>query len=232
MSGAMKFGLSAAVAGAALIVGLYASGLQTGTPAEAAAVTIPAPASDIAEPGESAVAVFAGGCFWGIEGVYEHVAGVKRVESGYAGGTAEDAQYDLVSGGRTNHAEAVRITYDPRQVSYSQLLHIFFSVAHDPTQLNRQGPDHGRQYRSAIFPQSAAQRRAAAAYVDQLGRSGRFRTRIVTALEEGGFWPAEDYHQDYMRRNPNQAYIVMHDAPKLRDFRAAFPRLFSDRPAA
>ncbi|HEY0116010.1 MAG TPA: peptide-methionine (S)-S-oxide reductase MsrA [Allosphingosinicella sp.] len=227
----MKIGLSTAAGGAALAVMLYASGLQPAAQAQAA-VTIPAPAADANERGTSAVAVFAGGCFWGIEGVFEHVAGVRSVASGYAGGAAGDARYDSVSAGRTNHAEAVRIVYDPRAVSYGRLLQIFFSVAHDPTQLNRQGPDSGRQYRSAIFPQNAEQRRVASAYIAQLTQARRFRSRIVTALEGGGFFPAEAYHQDFMRRNPRHPYIVAHDAPKVRDLRATFPRLVSNRPSA
>ena len=228
----MKIALSALVASAALGVGLYASGVQVSAPAEAAAVTIPAPAADIKEAGGEAVAVFAGGCFWGVEGVFEHVAGVKKVESGYAGGGAGDANYDAVSGGRTKHAEAVRIVYDPAKVSYGKLLHIFFSVAHDPTQLNRQGPDRGPQYRSAIFPQSAQQRQAATAYIDQLGRSGRFRSKVVTTMEQGRFHAAEAYHQDFMRRNPRHGYIVAHDAPKLQSLRTTFPRLYSGKPSA
>lgn len=228
----MKIGLSATALTAVMAVGFYASGVPAPEPAAAAAVPIPAPSGSTSEAGDRAVAVFAGGCFWGVEGVFEHVAGVKQVEAGYAGGGADDADYDTVSSGRTRHAEAVRVTYDPRQISYAQLLHIFFSVAHDPTQLNRQGPDHGPQYRSAIYPQSDVQRQAATAYIAELGRSGRFRSRIVTALETGTFYPAEPYHQDFMRRNPTHGYIVAHDAPKLRDLRATFPRLFTDRPAA
>jgi peptide-methionine (S)-S-oxide reductase len=228
----MKIAISALAASAALAVGLYASGVQTSAPASAAAASIPAPAADIPEPGSEAVAVFAGGCFWGVEGVFEHVAGVKKVEAGYAGGDQGDADYDAVSGGRTKHAEAVRIVYDPGKISYGRLLHIFFSVAHDPTQLNRQGPDVGPQYRSAIFPQSRQQRQAALAYLDQLGRSGRFRTKLATTLEEGRFFPAEDYHQDFMRRNPRQGYSVAHDLPKLQALRTTFPRLYSAKPAA
>jgi peptide-methionine (S)-S-oxide reductase len=230
MNSNMKITLSRLTALGALTVGLYASGVPDA--AAAAATTIPAPAADIAESGAEAVAVFAGGCFWGVEGVFEHVAGVKKVESGYAGGARGDANYEAVSGGRTRHAEAVRIVYDPRKISYGRLLHIFFSVAHDPTQLNRQGPDVGPQYRSAVFPQSGQQRQAAAAYIDQLGRSGRFKSRIATKLEQGAFHPAEAYHQDFMRRNPRHGYIVAHDAPKLRALRATFPRLYAARPAA
>jgi peptide-methionine (S)-S-oxide reductase len=228
----MKIGISLAAGAALLGIGFYASGVQNAAPAVAAVARIPAPAADISEPGETATAVFAGGCFWGVEGVFEHVAGVKKVESGYAGGGEGNANYDAVSAGRTDHAEAVRITYDPRQVSYGRLLHIFFSVAHDPTQLNRQGPDVGRQYRSAIFPQSPEQRQATAAYVDQLEKSRRFSAKIATTLEEGGFFPAEAYHQDFMRKNPRHPYIVVHDAPKLMALRTTFPRLYSARPAA
>jgi len=234
MRGAVKMALPFLAGGAALGTFLYAASVQTSTPAAAAvaAVDIPAPARNANESGSRAVAVLAGGCFWGVEGVYEHVEGVISVESGYAGGTRADADYDRVSGGRTDHAEAVRITYDPRRISYGQLLHIFFSVTHDPTQLNRQGPDVGRHYRSAIFPQNAQQRETAAAYVAQLRVARRFRGNIVTTLERGGFFPAEAYHQNFMRRNPQHSYIVMHDAPKLRDLRATFPRLFSGRPVS
>lgn len=221
--------------GAALAIPFIASTVDRAAPESAiaaAAVAIPPPTGNAAEPGSRAVAVFAAGCFWGVEGVFEHVAGVVRVEAGYAGGRASDANYDAVSAGRTQHAEAVRITYDPRRISYAQLLHILFAVAHDPTQLNRQGPDHGRQYRSAIFPQTARQRAAATAYIGQLRRAGSFRAPIVTTLESGGFWSAEPYHQDFMRRNPRHAYIVAHDAPKLRHLRSAFPLLYTGRPAA
>jgi peptide-methionine (S)-S-oxide reductase len=223
--------LSGLIAAAAIGVGLYAAGLQPMRPADAA-VAIPAPANDVTARGSSATAVLAGGCFWGIEGVFENVAGVRSVTAGYAGGSADAATYDSVSGGRSGHAEAVRIVYDPRTVSYGTLLRIFFSVAHDPTQLNRQGPDHGPQYRSAIFPQNAEQRRVAAAYIQQLRQSRRFQRPIVTAIESGGFFPAEAYHQDFMRRNPRHPYIVANDAPKLRDLRATFPRLLAARPSA
>ena len=223
--------LSGLIAAAAIGVGLYAAGLQPMRPADAA-VAIPAPANDVTARGSSATAVLAGGCFWGIEGVFENVAGVRSVTAGYAGGSADAATYDSVSGGRSGHAEAVRIVYDPRTVSYGTLLRIFFSVAHDPTQLNRQGPDHGPQYRSAIFPQNAEQRRVAAAYIQQLRAARRFQRPIVTAIESGGFFPAEAYHQDFMRRNPRHPYIVANDAPKLRDLRATFPRLLAARPSA
>jgi peptide-methionine (S)-S-oxide reductase len=185
---------------------------------------IAAPSAKFIEPEKEQVAVFAGGCFWGIEGVFEHVAGVTRVESGYAGGTKADANYDLVSDGLTSHAESVRIVYDPSRVSYATLLHIFFSVAHDPTQLNRQGPDTGKQYRSAIFPTNDSQRDAARAYMEQLDKAKSWSRPIVTRLETGEFYPAEDYHQDYMVKNPNSGYIIRFDVPKV----AALKRLFPD----
>jgi peptide-methionine (S)-S-oxide reductase len=226
----MRLALTGLFGLAAAGIGLYASGLPEPPPAQAA-VVIPAPAVAANESGTESVAILAGGCFWGLEGVFEHVNGVRAVTSGFAGGSAEDAHYDTVSGGDTNHAEAVRIVYDPRQVSYGQLLQVFFSVAHDPTLLNRQGPDHGRQYRSAIFPQNAEQRRVAAAYIAQLVRSRRFRAPIVTQLEDGGFFPAEAYHQNFLRLNPTHPYIVANDAPKVRNLRATFPRLYTSRAA-
>lgn len=189
------------------------------------AVTIPAPRVDVApEPGDQ-VAVLAGGCFWGMEAVFEAVKGVTSVTSGYAGGTRATASYAAVSTERTGHAEAVRISYDPRRISYATLLRIYFSVAHDPTQLNRQGPDVGPSYRSAIFPQNAGQARVARAYIDQLGQSGAYPARIVTRIESGAFFPAEAEHQDFARRNPSHPYIVRWDKPKLAAFRAAFPAL-------
>ena len=175
-------------------------------------------------------AVFAGGCFWGIEAVFEHVKGVKRAVSGYAGGTSASASYDEVSSGATRHAEAVLVTYDPAQVSYATLLSIFFSVAHDPTQLNRQGPDTGPQYRSAIFYNSQEQKLAAEANVAQMTAAKTFKKPIVTQivpLEK--FYEAEAYHQDYAARNPNQPYIVYNDAPKVEHLRSKFPKLFREQ---
>ena len=167
-------------------------------------------------------AVLAGGCFWGMEAVFEHVKGVRSVVSGYAGGRSADATYQKVSGHRTGHAEAVRIAYDTSQLSYSQLLQVYFSVAHDPTQLNRQGPDVGPSYRSAIFPQNEAQRKAAAAAIGQL----KGPRPIVTRLESGAFHPAEAYHQDFMRRNPRHPYILAHDVPKLAALKRSYPALY------
>ena len=171
-------------------------------------------------------AVLAGGCFWGVEAVFEHVKGVRNVVSGYAGGSARDANYAAVSSERTRHAEAVRITYDPKQISYAQLLRIYATVAHDPTQVNRQGPDVGPSYRSAIFPQSAAQRQVAARFLAQLRASGLYKRPIATRIEGGAYYPAEAHHQDFMRRNPYHPYIVVHDRPKLAKLKRAYPQLW------
>ena len=168
-------------------------------------------------------AVLAGGCFWGMEAVFEHVKGVQDVVSGYAGGTAHEANYDKVSTERTKHAEAVRISYDPRQISYAQLLRVYFSVAHDPTQVNRQGPDVGPSYRSAIFPQNEAQRKMAATFISQLRAQ---KHAIATRLEEGRFYAAEAYHQDFMRKNPMHPYILVHDRPKLAKLKKRYPDLW------
>ena len=217
--------LSGLLAAATIGIGLYAAGLQPARPADAA-VSIPAPASDVTARGSTATAVLAGGCFWGVEGVFEHIAGVRSVTAGYAGGNADSANYDAVSGGRSGHAEAVRIVYDPRVVSYGQLLHIFFSVVHDPTQLNRQGPDIGPSYRSAIFPQSAAQRQAAAAFLGRLKSSGAYKKPVVTRIESGQFYRAEAEHQDFVKRNPYYPYVVIHDRPKLAKLKATFPAMW------
>ena len=183
----------------------------------AAIAALPAPAF-----AKSETAVLAGGCFWGLEAVFEHVAGVTDVVSGYAGGTRADATYDKVSSERTGHAEAVRITYDPDKISYGRLLHIYATVAHDPTQLNRQGPDVGRSYRSAIFPQSKAQEAAARAFVARLKQS----RPVVTRIESGAFYPAEAYHQDFARKNPFHPYIIAHDKPKVAALKRQFPSLY------
>ncbi len=197
-----------------------------GTAEAAEGIRIAAPAAAIVEPKGAQTAVFAGGCFWGIEGVFERVKGVTSVESGYSGGTKADADYDLVSAGRTPHAESVRIKYDPAVVSYNDLLHIFFSVTHDPTQLNRQGPDTGKQYRTAIFPANAIQRKAASAYIAQLGKAGYWKKPIVTKIEGYSFFPAETYHQDFMRKNPNHGYIVTWDKPKVANLKRLFPNRY------
>jgi peptide-methionine (S)-S-oxide reductase len=173
-------------------------------------------------------AVFAGGCFWGVEAVFEHMKGVTNVVSGYAGGKAADAHYEIIGNGDTGHAESVRVTFDPKQVSYGQLLKVFFSVAHDPTQLNRQSPDVGTQYRSAIFYADATQQRVAQAYIAQMGVAGTFgKAPIVTQLTPlRAFYPAEAYHQDFARLNPTHPYIVVHDAPKVARLKARYPQLY------
>lgn len=172
-------------------------------------------------------AIFAGGCFWGIEAVFSHVRGVRSAVSGFHGGSAATAHYDQVSGGNTGHAEAVKVTYDPGVVRYDQLLQAFFSVGADPTLVNRQGPDEGTQYRSALVPLSPEQRRVAAAYLDQLGRSGLWQAPIATRLEPyKAFYPAEAYHQDFAAENPNHGYIRRWDAPKVAALRRLFPMLY------
>lgn len=215
-------------AAAAAILGLMAP-IAT---AASSATPLPDPALDTppAKAAGTETAVLAGGCFWGVEGVFEHVKGVTRVVSGYSGGTADTANYRQVSSGRTGHAEAVRITYDPRQISYGQLLKVFFSVAHDPTQLNRQGPDTGPQYRSAVFYADAEQKRVADAYIAQLQKAQVFPRPVVTEVVPlKAFHEAEAYHQDYMVKHPTQRYIVVNDQPKIADLKRQFPSLFVAR---
>ena len=171
-------------------------------------------------------AVLAGGCFWGVEAVFEHVKGVRDVVSGYAGGAARDANYAAVSSERTGHAEAVRITYDPSRISYAQLLRIHATVAHDPTQVNRQGPDVGPSYRSAIFPQNAGQRQVAAQFLAKLRAARIYPKPIATRIESGAFYPAEASHQDFMRRHPYHPYILVHDRPKLAKLKRSYPQLW------
>ena len=208
-------------AGAAVLAAVSLTGVASAE----RAVAIPAARVDVpAAPGLQ-TAVLAGGCFWGMEAVFEQVRGVQQVVAGYAGGARATATYDQVSTESTGHAEAVRITYDPRKISYATLLRVYFSIAHDPTELNRQGPDTGPSYRSAIFPQSPAQARAARAYIAQLGAAHSFGQPIVTRVETGAFYPAEAYHQGFFRRNPAHPYIVMWDKPKVAGFRAGFPAL-------
>ena len=175
-------------------------------------------------------ATFAGGCFWGVQGVFQHVKGVKNAVSGYAGGTRASARYDEVGTGRTGHAEAVQVTYDPAVVRYDELLQIFFSVALDPTEVNRQGPDNGPQYRSALFPADAEQAKVAGAYIAQLDGAKVFSKPIATKIESGAFYPAEGYHQDYMTLHPTNSYIAINDAPKLRDLKALFPERANGQP--
>jgi len=197
-----------------------------------APVAIAPPALDNPKAsGIAQTAVLAGGCFWGVQGVFEHVRGVQKVVAGYAGGNRSTADYETVSTGTTGHAESVKITFDPAAISYGQILQIAFSVVHDPTQLNRQGPDVGSQYRSAIFYADATQKRIAEAYIDQLDKSHAFPRAIVTRVDPlKGFFPAEDYHQDYLIHNPNAPYIAMYDIPKVENFKRMFPELYSGRP--
>src|ERR1700712_1662088 len=198
----------------------------------AASFVVPAPQVD--EPAQASAqetAVLAGGCFWGVQGVFQHVKGVSQAESGYAGGQQATADYETVSTGSTGHAESVRITYDPTQVTFGQLLRIYFSVVQDPTQLNRQGPDEGTQYRSAIFAQDATQQRVADAYLAQLSKAAVFPAPIVTKVEPNtGFFPAEQYHQDYLNSNPTASYIAINDMPKANGLKRSFPDESRDHP--
>jgi peptide-methionine (S)-S-oxide reductase len=222
--------LSSCLAALALVAGVGCSAATHG--AEPPTV-VPPPALDNPKAGGTLqTAVVAGGCFWGIQGVFEHVRGVHQVLAGYAGGSGLTAQYGEVSTGRTGHAESVQITFDPREVSYGELLQIYFSVAHDPTQLNRQGPDSGSQYRSAIFYADATQRRIAESYIAQLQQGKSFAAPIVTRVDGlGGFFPAEGYHQDFYLKNPHHPYIVINDLPKIRNLQALFPNHYRDSPA-
>ncbi|MCK1542495.1 peptide-methionine (S)-S-oxide reductase MsrA [Bradyrhizobium sp. 160] len=195
------------------------------------AVVIPAPAMDAAPASEIQTAVVAGGCFWGVQGVFQHTAGVVNAVSGYAGGTKATADYQTVSSGRTGHAESVEIKYDPKKITYGKILQIYFSVVHDPTQLNRQGPDVGPQYRSAIFTTSDEQKKVAEAYIAQLNAARVFNKPIVTkvgALE--AFYPAEAYHQDYLTLHPNQPYIAYNDIPKVENLKKLFADNYIEKP--
>ena len=193
---------------------------------------LPAPAVDApAAQATSAVVVLAGGCFWGVQGVFQHTKGVLNAVSGYAGGDKKTANYEIVSTGTTGHAESVQVTYDPRQISYGRLLQIFFSVIHDPTELNRQGPDTGTQYRSAIFPTNAEQAHLAKAYIAQLDQAHAFKKAIVTRIEpDRTFYPAENYHQDYLTHNPTNPYIAINDLPKIEDLKRILPDVYRAAP--
>jgi len=218
-----------------VVLALCSSALVVGGHVEAAgkAAALPLPLMDVAQ-GSSAgmqTAVFSGGCFWGVQAVFQHVKGVRSAVSGYAGGNAQDARYEIVSSGTTRHAESVEVVFDPAQISYGQLLSVFFSVAHDPTQLNRQGPDRGTQYRSAIFTTSADQQRVAEAYIVQLDKAQAFDAPIVTRVSPlRAFYPAEGYHQDYATLHPNNPYIVFNDAPKLAQLQVRFADLYAAQP--
>lgn len=206
---------------------LYKSILAAGA-ALLLAAPMAAPAASPATGARSETIVLAGGCFWGMEGTFEHVKGVTNVISGYAGGSASDATYDLVSTERTGHAEAVRITFDPGKVSLGQLLGVYFTVAHDPTQKDGQYPDSGPSYRSAIFPQSPTQRTYVTAYVKSLNATASFKGKVATRIESGGFYPAEAYHQHFMRDNPNHGYIQRFDVPRIKKLKATYPALYRD----
>ena len=223
----------ALAAAAAIALGaIYAFAPSPPRAAEVARA-IPAPAIDAAPPSgaETQIAVLAGGCFWGVQGVFQHMKGVTSAVSGYAGGDKRSANYNLVSTGMTGHAESVRVTFDPRQISYGRILQIFFSVAHDPTQLNRQGPDTGTQYRSAIFTQDAEQAKIAEAYIAQLNKAGLFGAAIVTKVTPlEGFYAAENYHQNFLVQNPTYPYIVIHDLPKVENLRRVYPDVYRPDP--
>ena len=211
----------------AIVAGISFLAINAPTGAKELTVKAPPPALVAPVGGQIETAIFAGGCFWGVEAVFEHVRGVVRVDSGYSGGNAATARYPLVTTGRTGHAEAVKVIFNPARVNYAELLRVYFSVAHDPTQLNRQGPDVGPQYRSALFPLSADQARVARAYIAQLSNARIYPRPIVTKIEQFRvFYPAESYHQDFMAKNPSHPYIQAHDAPKLVALKAKFPQMF------
>ena len=204
---------------------------QTASGAAEEAVSIPAPAVDLTAGDGTQTAVFAGGCFWGVQGVFQHVKGVKDAVSGYAGGDAGTAHYEVVGSGTTGHAESVQVTYDPKLVSYGQLLQIYFSVAHNPTQLNYQGPDHGTQYRSTIFVADDQQKSVVEAYIAQLDTAKVYPAQIVTTIEPlKAFYPAEQYHQDILTLNPTYPYIAINDIPKVESLKTMFPKLYADQP--
>ncbi len=212
----------------AVVLVLIAAGVY----AAEEAVVIPSPALDNPKTsGSPQTAVIAGGCFWGVHGVYQHVRGTRQVLSGYSGGTRATADYETVSRGASAHAEAVEIRFDPSELSYGEILQVFFSVVHDPTQLDRQGPDIGAQYRSAIFYADESQKRIAEAYIAQLDRAKVFRRPIVTRLERlTAFYPAEDYHQDFLIKNLSYPYIVFHDLPKIANLKSVFPARYREQP--
>jgi peptide-methionine (S)-S-oxide reductase len=215
------------------VLALAACGWACQVRADAADKVIPPPALDTpaAEAKGLETAVLAGGCFWGLQGMFQHVQGVTKVVAGYSGGTQETAHYEMVGTERTGHAESVEITFDPKKISYGQLLRLYFAVAHDPTQLNRQGPDTGPSYRSEIFFASPAQERIAKAYVAQLTKANVFKGPIVTKIEPlKAFYPAEDYHQDFLIHNPNHPYIVRNDLPKVAALKRVYPEVYRETP--
>jgi peptide-methionine (S)-S-oxide reductase len=221
---------------AGLVTVVMSLALCIGVPVEAVSaevnVAIPAPSVDNPKAsGPLQTAVLAGGCFWGVQGVFEHMRGVKKVLSGYSGGEKATAQYETVSIGNTGHAESVQIVFDPKEVSYGELLQVYFAVAHDPTELNRQGPDRGTQYRSDIFYTDDSQKKIAQAYIAQLEKAKIFKSPIVTRVDPlKGFYSAEDYHQDFLIKNPNWPYIVVNDIPKIGSFKKVFPAYYQGQP--
>ena len=226
-----NFIISDKLLGIVAIIAVAAGAYWASTVAAEKAVKLPAPAFDAATTSTQETAVFAGGCFWGVQAVFQHTKGVLNAVSGYAGGAKDTANYERVTSGQTGHAEAVQVTYDPRQISYGKLLQIFFSVAHDPTQLNRQGPDHGTQYRSALFWRDAGQKQVAERYIAQLEAARLFPGKIVTQLAAlDAFHAAEDYHQDYATLHPHSAYIVAFDAPKIANLKQLMPEVYRDKP--
>ncbi len=220
-------GIAVAVAAALILyVGISARAGES-------SIVLPAPAVDNSKtPGPMQTAYLAGGCFWGVQGVYEHVRGVQRVLSGYSGGDESTAHYEIVSDGRTGHAESVQIVFDPKEISYGEILQIYFSVVHDPTQLNRQGPDIGTQYRSDIFYSNDSQKKIAEAYIAQLNKEKVFKRPIATRVDPlKEFYAAEDYHQDYLIHNPNNPYIAINDLPKIENLKKLFGGIYRDQPA-
>ncbi len=226
----MMMGKLLTIAGA---IALSAWALLGGSAAAEKAVRLPAPAFDTtgALPAARETAVFAGGCFWGVQAVFQHTQGVLNAVSGYAGGEKATSSYNMIGSGRTGHAESVQVTFDPKKISYGKLLQIYFSVAHDPTTLNRQGPDSGTQYRSAVFYQGASQQQVAERYIAQLDAVKAFPEKIVTQLTPLlAFYPAEAYHQDYATLNPHSPYIARFDLPKIANLKALMPEVYRDKP--
>jgi len=225
---AARFFLATVGAACLVAIGLHFGAAGAAEPS----VVIPAPSVD--EPAaarHTETAVFAGGCFWGVQGVFQHVKGVTNAVSGYSGGVATTAHYEEVGSGSTGHAESVQVTFDPQVVSYGKLLQVYFSVAHNPTELNYQGPDHGSQYRSAVFPTSDDQRKVATAYIAQLDAAKAFPKPVVTRVEAyKGFFPAEGYHQNFLTLNPDYPYIVYNDLPKIAELKKLFPGEYQDKP--
>jgi len=223
-------GAAALIIGSLLLAGYGLRGATASSTENARAVPPPA-IDEPASQAPSEVAVFAGGCFWGVQGVFQHVSGVTNAVSGYAGGASSTAHYEIVSSGSTGHAESVQVTFDPRKITYGRLLQVYFSVAHDPTQLDRQGPDFGTQYRSAIFPANAEQARIAKAYIDQINQAKVFTAALVTRIEpDKTFYPAEAYHQNYLTLHPHNPYIAVNDLPKIDDLKQVFPDLYRTDP--